>query len=177
MADQQTSEPKTPTSPEAESPKAKKSKKGLIFVMGGMLFLLLALGSVFFFAPSLLPAGINPFHKEQGSAEKRPSTPSPQGHIYNLDSMIVNLADTEFPRYLKIKIDLESEQAKPSEEFDKRLPQLKDAILSILTGKTYADIVESKGKLQLKEEIIVKANQLFETVKVKKVYFTEFVVQ
>lgn len=177
MADQPTSEPKIPQPLVDESQKAKKKRKGLIFVTGGILIFLLTLSSVFFFAPSFLPAGINPFHKEKEVVEKKPSIPSLQGHIYNLDSMIVNLADTEFPRYLKIKIDLESEQTKPNEEFDKRLPQLKDTILSILTGKTYAEIVESKGKLQLKEEILAEANQLFETVKIKKVYFTEFVVQ
>ncbi len=177
MADPQTAEPKLTQPLEKASSKGKKGKKGLMFVLGGGLIFLLALGSVFFFAPALLPSGINPFHKEKEVAGEKPLLPAPRGHIYNLDAMIVNLADTEFPRYLKIKMDLESEQAKPSEEFDRRLPQLKDAILSILTGKKYADIVESKGKLHLKEEIIEKANQLFETVKVKKVYFTEFVVQ
>ncbi len=177
MADQKATVTKEPQSAEAELPKGKKGKKGFIILMGGLFILLLAVGSVFFFAPSLLPPGINPFNKGGELKAEKTSKPTPPGHLYNLDSMIVNLADTEFPRYLKIKIDLESEQSKPSEEFDKRLPQLKDAILTILTSKTYADIIESEGKIQLKEEITQKANQLFETVKVKAVYFTEFVVQ
>jgi len=177
MAEKQAAEVKENKGSKSESPKVKKGKKGLIIVIGGLFFLIFAaIGSIFFFAPSLLPAGINPF-KEDGSTQEKKSEPAKQGHIYSLDSMIVNLADTEFPRYLKIKIDIESEDEKANEEYAKRLPQLRDAILTILTSKTYPEIAESNGKLKLKEEIVLKANQVFEKFKVKTVYFTEFVVQ
>ncbi|MDI6762830.1 MAG: flagellar basal body-associated FliL family protein [Thermodesulfobacteriota bacterium] len=177
MAEKQVAEVKKNKGSESESPKVKKGKKGPIILIGGLFFLILvAIGSIFFFAPSLLPAGINPF-KEDGSTQEKKPEPAKQGHIYSLDSMIVNLADTEFPRYLKIKIDIESEDEKANEEYAKRSPQLRDAILTILTSKTYPEIAESKGKLKLKEEIVLKANQLFEKFKVKTVYFTEFVVQ
>ncbi len=177
MAKQQVAEVKENKGSESESPKAKKGKKGLVILIGGLFFLILAaIGSIFFFAPSLIPAGINPFKEDASTQEKKPE-PAKHGHIYSLDSMIVNLADTEFPRYLKIKIDIESEEPKGNEEYVKRSPQLKDAILAILTSKTYPEISESKGKVKLKEEIVLKANQLFEKFKVKTIYFTEFVVQ
>jgi flagellar FliL protein len=176
MADQRVAEIKDDKGPAGESPKAKKGKKGLILLIGG-LFFLAAIGSIFFFAPSILPEAVNPFKKGDASPKEKRPEPAKQGHIYSLESMIVNLADTEFQRYLKVKMDIESEKPKPDEEFEKRLPQLKDAIITILTSKTFSDISESKGKMQLKEEIILKANQLFETFKVKTIYFTEFVVQ
>ncbi len=177
MADQQIAEIKESKEPESNSPKTQKGKKGLIVLIGSLFFLILiATGLIFFLAPSLIPAGINPSQKETSTEEKKPE-PAKQGHIYSLDAMIVNLADTELPRYLRIKIDLESVRPKPDEEFDKRLAQLKDAILTILTSKTYSEISDSKGKVKLKEEIVLRANQLFEKFKVKTVYFTEFVVQ
>lgn len=174
MAEQKVAEVKEDKGAESESTKIQKGKKRLIILIGGLfLLILVAIGSI---APSLIPKGINPFQKGDPSQAKTPET-TKQGHIYSFDSMIVNLADTEYPRYLKVKIDIESEGSKPDEEFNKRSPQLKDAILTILTSKTYAEISEAKGKLKLKEEIILKANQLFEKIKVKTVYFIEFVVQ
>jgi flagellar FliL protein len=176
MADQQVAEKKENKGQAGGSPKPQKGKKGLILLVGG-LFFLVAIGSIFFLAPSILPEAINPFKKGGDSKEEKKNELATHGHIYSLESMIVNLADTEFPRYLKIKIDLESEKPKPDEEFEKRLPQIKDAIITILTSKTFSDISEPKGKMQLKEEIILKSNQLFQTFNVKTVYFTEFVVQ
>jgi len=144
MAEQPVAEIRENKGPQSGSPKTQKGKKSLIILIGGLFFLILvAIGSIFFFAPSLLPAGINPF-KEDGSTQEKKPEPATQGHIYSLDSIIVNLADTESPRYLKIKIDIESEESTANEEYAKRLPQLKDAILTILTGKTYPEISESK---------------------------------
>jgi len=155
----------------------KKGKKGLILIGGLFLFILAGLGSIFAFFPSLLPAGLNPLQKEETSQNDRKNKAGQRGHLYSLDSMLVNLADTDFPRYLKIKIEMESEEPKENEEFGRRSPQLKDAILTLLTSKTYADISDARGKNKLKEEIILRANELFEKFKVKAVYFTELVVQ
>jgi flagellar FliL protein len=94
-----------------------------------------------------------------------------------MDPFVVNLMDTEPQRYLKVKIDIESHEAKADEEFEKRLPQLRDIILTILTSKTYKEIYDSEGKKKLKEEIILKTNQLVGNSRVKSIYYTEFVVQ
>lgn len=176
MADQRVDDIKENKGSEGETHKVKKGKKGLMLLIGG-LFFLAAISSVIFFAPSILPEAMNPFKKGEDSQQEKKPKPTEQGHIYTLESMIVNLADTEFQRYLKVKMDIEIEKPTPDAEFEKRLPQLKDAIITILTRKTFSDISESKGKMQLKEEMILKANHLFETFRVKNVYFTEFVVQ
>jgi len=177
MAEQPLNEAKVEKKTDENVPKEKKGKKKLIILIGGFLVLvLLALALISFIAPSLIPAQINPFSKGK-TAEEKEVIPNQQGHIYHLESMIVNLADTEVPRYLKVKIDLESVEPKPNEEFDKRLPRLKDAVLTILTSKTYSQISNSQGKMELKEEILVEANQIFDKLKLKTVYFTEFVIQ
>lgn len=155
----------------------KKRKTGLILIGGLFLFILAGLGTIFVFFPSFLPPGINPQKKEETSQDDPKTAVAKQGHLYSLDSMVVNLADTDFPRYLKIKIEMESEEPKENEEFIRRSTQLKDAILVLLTSKTYADISDSTGKNRLKEEMILKANEIFEKFKVKAVYFTELVVQ
>jgi flagellar FliL protein len=94
-----------------------------------------------------------------------------------MDAFVVNLADTESPRYLKVKIDIESDSSKENEEYKKRLPQIRDAVLTILGSKTYKEIYDSEGKRKLKEEVILKVNQAVSGFKVKTIYFTEFVIQ
>lgn len=151
-------------------PKRKRGKK-LLLIIGALVITLGALGSVAIFIPGLIPAG--------SKGQKVPQEPSlaKQGHIYEMDHFIVNLADAETPRYLKVKINFESEEPKSSEEYDQRLPQLRDAILTILSAKSYKEIYDSEGKKRLKAEIVSKVNPLLSHVKVKTIYFTEFVVQ
>ncbi len=110
--------------------------------------------------------------------ESEKKTPTPvQGYIYKMEPFLVNLVDPGQLRYLKITIHVESNQEKVNEEYEKRLPQLRDAILTILSSKNYKDIINSEGKTALREEIKGRLNQLLVGPKVQNVYFTEFVIQ
>jgi len=157
------------------SPK-KRGRKKLFLIVGALVFALGAMGSVILFVPGIIPDKPNPL-KSKGQKTPQESPSVKQGHIYEMDHFVVNLADTETPRYLKVKMNLEGEDLKPNGEYDQRLPQLRDAILTILSAKTYKDINHSEGKKRLKEEIVSKVNPLLTHVKVKAVYFTEFVIQ
>jgi flagellar FliL protein len=94
-----------------------------------------------------------------------------------MEPFIANLADSNQPRYLKIRISLESKEIKVNEEYEKRLPQLRDMILTLLSSKSYKDISDSEGKNRLREEITSRLNQLLSSFQVKAVYFTEFMIQ
>ena len=63
------------------------------------------------------------------------------------------------------------------EELDKRLPQLRDAILMILPTKQYADISSTAGKIALRDEIMARLNSYLKKGQITTIYFTEFVVQ
>jgi len=158
-----------------------KSNKLTLIIVGLIVLLAGGLGYVMFFAPSKVPSSLRALGpKEAGPGEKileKEEGSAAQGHLYNMDPFVVNLADTDRSRYLKIRINIESQEAKPNEEFDKRLPQLRDTILSVLTSKTTKDIFDSEGKRKLREEIILKLNQTLTRFKVKTVYFTEFMIQ
>jgi flagellar FliL protein len=108
---------------------------------------------------------------------EKKSSDAGQGHIYKMEPVLVNLVDPGQLRYLKITLHVESNQEKENEEYEKRLPQLRDAILIILSSKNYKDIMESEGKTSLREEIKTRMNQLLVGLKVQNIYFTEFVVQ
>jgi len=149
-----------------------KSKKGLILIAGAVV-LIGALGGVLFFSPwgkALL--GTNKKAAEAKKIEKVAS-----GHIYKMDPFVVNLRDSERMHYLKIKMEIESSEEKPNEEYDKRLPQLRDMILTVLTSKSSNELRDSEGKSQLRKEMQERLNQLVRSFQIKTIYFSEFIIQ
>jgi flagellar FliL protein len=99
------------------------------------------------------------------------------GALFSLDTFIVNLADQERSRYLRVTMDLELGSATDVEKLNERLPQIRDRILMILPSKRFADIASMEGKTALRDEIISKLNGLFPENMITNIFFTEFVVQ
>jgi flagellar FliL protein len=162
---------------EVVPPKSKKILK-LLIILFILIFLIgAAIGAVIFLAPGAIPDSLK-FWEAKGAGKKVKETEKKsQGYIYSMDPFIVNLADQGRPRYLKIRISIESQEMKVNEEYEKRLPQLRDMILTVLSSKSYGEISDSGGKMKLREEIITKLNRLLRTFQVKTVYFTEFMIQ
>lgn len=173
-----TADPAHESMPEEDKgdPRKGGGKKRLILILGIFLFIAGGAGAVFFFAPGLVK-GLPLLGTKEVPKERKEKAHSKQGFIYDLDPFLVNLADTDSSRYLKIRINIESGEPKENEGIKERLPRLRDAILSLLSSKTYREIYESEGKKKLKEEIIQRANQSLTGFQVKDVYFTEFVIQ
>jgi flagellar FliL protein len=108
-------------------------------------------------------------------AKKGPAVP---GTVLDLEPFIVNLADPAGKRYLKLKIAVDAKDEKLKMEIQKRIPQIRDSILLLLTSKSYADIAPVAGKIRLRNEILKIMNRsLMGVGSVHGVYFTEFVVQ
>ena len=101
----------------------------------------------------------------------------PVANVYPLDPFIVNIYDGQEIRYLKLKVEFETEGADAKGLLDSRQAPLRDAILVLLTTKTLHDIQDLQGKNQLRGEILAAANKILPPGKVGKVYFTDFVVQ
>jgi len=58
-----------------------------------------------------------------------------------------------------------------------RIPQVRDAILILLSGKDTQTLKPTAGKLQLWDEILQRINSLLSSGQARNAYFTEFVVQ
>ena len=99
------------------------------------------------------------------------------GPTFPLEVFIVNLAGTSGERYLKVNLELELKESSLATELEKRSPQIRDTILLLLSGKTFEDVATFKGKTRIRNEITARLNTLLEPGSIKKVYFTEFVVQ
>jgi len=99
------------------------------------------------------------------------------GALRPLDSFIANLADEDGRRYLKATLQVEFFGARVPDDFNARVPQMRDLLLTLLTSKLFAEIRTPEGKALLRDEIINRMNRALNKDLVKAVYFTEFIVQ
>ncbi|WP_457572271.1 flagellar basal body-associated FliL family protein [Desulfovulcanus sp.] len=162
-----------------------EKKKGGILKWIILLVLLIALGAggffgykYFFASPEdKVAAGEeNQTQDKQAQQEEQPAEQGPT-EMYSLPPFVVNLADPLGRRYLKLSLDVELIDKKTVELMDRELPKIKDSILLLLSSKSFADIDSMEEKIQLKNEIVERLNQILGKAKVVRVYFTEFVVQ
>jgi len=141
----------------------------------------LVLGAGGYAAWNFLLAERSPGEPNTQTAETEQSTAQAKderfGIICELEPFIVNLLDKEGRRYLKTTIEFEVENEDIKKELSRRTPQLRDAILMLLTSKSFEDISKPEGKLRLKTEIIIRINQILPRTGIRTLYFTEFVVQ
>jgi flagellar FliL protein len=152
-------------------------KKKLFIIIGIAAFLILIGGGV---------AGFFLLKKEPPAEEKDPGleVPVPEidqkaeiGPMVNIAEFIVNIISDENNHYVKaaLTIELSSEPAK--EELTMRMPQVRDAILLLVSNKTFEELQDLQGKKQLKAELLSKLNAILQTGQAKSIYFTDFVVQ
>jgi flagellar FliL protein len=156
------------------------SNKVMIIILGVVVLMMGMMGAGFFMLWSKMSATVAQVQNAEGSeqtqreeAEKEASI----GPLYKMDTLIVNLADQGGKRYLRVTMELELSSAEVQEEIEKRMPQLRDAILMILPTKQYVDISSTQGKIALRDEILNKMNSYLKKGSIATIYFTEFVVQ
>jgi flagellar FliL protein len=63
------------------------------------------------------------------------------------------------------------------EKAKNKTPQLRDAIITLITNKISEDLITAEGKIILKDEIKQRANQILGEGTVLNVYLTDFVMQ
>ena len=97
--------------------------------------------------------------------------------IWSMGSPIVNLMDNNGERYLKTTIQIEVSSQDCISELDLLKPKVMDSILGLLSSKRYKEIAGFEGKQRLKDEIAVRLNSYLTKGQVRRVYFTEFLIQ
>lgn len=95
---------------------------------------------------------------------------------FGLDEFLINLADEDGKRYLKVKIFLGYDEKKLATELEEKKPILRDAIISVIRTKKAADITP-KGVETIKMEIIQRINPLLEKGQLNNVYINDILVQ
>ena len=152
------------------------SNKVMFLVIAVMLVVTVGLAAGFFMMWSKL-SEINTQATQPANIDINQSQMAQLGPLFSLETFIVNLADEERSRYLRVTMDLELAAPTDTEKLNERLPQVRDRILMILPSKRFEDIANVDGKTALRDEIIGKLNSLFPRTVITNIFFTEFVVQ
>jgi len=97
--------------------------------------------------------------------------------MVNVEEFIVNIISSDTPHYVKASLSMELSHEGTVEEVEKRMPQIRDAVLLLIGNKTFEELQDLQGKKQLKAELLAKINSFLQTGQVKAIYFTNFVVQ
>ncbi len=159
-------EKETTETPE-EAPKKKKGKL-LIIIIGAIVLVAVGAGAYFFFFGKKQEG-------EKGESSKKVQEAS--GVNFSLEPFVVNLMDSGGTKYLKVSIQIELSDPKLMEKAKGRTPQLRDAIITLITNKTSEELITAEGKIMLKDEIKQRANQILGEGTVLNVYLTDFVMQ
>lgn len=152
-------------------------KKKLIIIIAAAVVLLLLIGGAAFFFLKPAPA-------EEEEVDPGLDVPVPEitqsteiGPMIKIEEFIVNIISEEDRHYVKASLTLELNKEEAVDETNRRMPQIRDAILLLVGNKTYEELQDLQGKKQLKAELLSKINSFLQTGKVKAIYFTDFVVQ
>jgi len=99
------------------------------------------------------------------------------GPLVPINEFLINLLDKDNSRYLKATMTIEVDSEEAAEEIQTRMPQVRDAILLMTSNKTFAELHDLQGKMQLRAELIGHLNTLLAKGQVKHIYITNFVIQ
>lgn len=165
-------------SPKRRGDSAQPGKISLKIVIAGILGLLLAGGIVWGWAKfTKAPDESLPLTVPDQEGNTNSPSATDMGQIFPMRVFVVNLNNPGGKRYLKTKIELEFVQEVVKEELTQKIPQLRDMILMLLSSKTLDEIQRIEGKIGLRNELIMRINQLLNEGRIRNLYFTEFVVQ
>jgi len=100
-----------------------------------------------------------------------------EGQLVPLPTFLVNLADPLGRRYLKLGVEVEVRDEEAAAALTKYEAKVKDTLLLLLSSKTYDSLSTMKAKVELKQEIADRLNQIMGNGSVLRVYITEMVIQ
>lgn len=116
-----------------------------------------------------------------GESKLKDSLPNDEDvkEVVELPPFIVNLADTEQARYLRMTVSLgvggaEEKSEKPDNLF---MTRVRNAMLTVLSDKKSEDILSVEGKSKLRKELLQAAQAASEEPEVHAIYITDFIVQ
>ena len=185
----------TVATPDAAAPAAKKSNSKL-FLFGGIGLGVVVIGAVLmlfvFKSPSSSAAGEGAKKTEKAKVEKSSEKPA-EGHsgskekkgegkegeslVYKVENIVVNPAGTGGSRFLSVSFGIDLKTKELLGEVESHAVQVRDALITVLSSKTVADLTDPKQKELMRLQIRKRLEQLLGSTDIAGVYYTDFVLQ
>ena len=124
-------------------------------------------------------------HAEKPAPKKKPAKSEAkhgegegsQSMVYAIKDIVVNPAGTGGTRFLSVSFGFELGDAGLMAEFTEREALVRDALITILSSKTVAQLTDAREKEIARLQIKKRLEQLLETEEIAGVYYTDFVLQ
>ena len=152
----------------------KKKSKMVFFIILGTAILVLSAGGFLAYTKFLAHP---PAAEKVASQEPKKEAEPVIGEMLVMEPFVVNLADPRGKRYLKVKIELELESKEAVDKATKASPKLRDMVIMMLTSLGFEEIMTPEGKIRVRDELLMRFNEILQPDHIKNIYFTEFVVQ
>ena len=119
--------------------------------------------------------------KPKKKSKKKSSHGSGDGEaensVYSIKDIVINPAGTGGTRFLSVSIAFELETAELTHKFEAREPIVRDALITILSSKTVAQLTDPKQKEITRYQIKKRISKIMKTDELAGVYYTDFVLQ
>lgn len=175
-------EQKAPAEAAAPEPSASSGQKPTLFIILSIVNMLIvaAVGALLYMGKKKEAERPSIDHVIEGEAKKQHEEAGKEeefiGQIIPMETFLVNLSGTRGSKLVRINMELEVSGPEVQEEIDKRKPQIRDIIIIMLSSKTFAQVSTREGKEQLRNEIRDTVNPFLTKGQIKRVYFTEFIL-
>jgi flagellar FliL protein len=173
----------TPESPEA-APKG--GSKGMIKMIGigvGAIVVGVVL-SLFVIKPMLSDSSDTGTSDGEEAAQTEPRDDDSHGEkgkggsvIYSIKDIVVNPASSGGSRYLSVSFGFELDSDRMARKFEERDAMIRDALITILSSKTVAELTDPKQKEIVRYQIKKRVETLMKSEEIAGVYYTDFVLQ
>lgn len=120
--------------------------------------------------------GLKKTKEEEAAGAPAPGHEIEELVLVPLETFVVNLAGDNGSKYIKVDIELELSNTEVVTEIEKRKPQVRDIIITLLSSKAYSQINSPEERDLLREEIRTTINGFLITGKVQKIYFSQFII-
>ncbi|MDZ4662081.1 MAG: flagellar basal body-associated FliL family protein [Pseudomonadota bacterium] len=98
------------------------------------------------------------------------------GKTIPMEMILVNLAGSRGQSIAKVSLEFEVDNEPVIKEIEKRKPQIRDVLITLLSSKSLNEISTAEGKDSLREEIRDTVNRFLTKGKIKRVLFTDLMI-
>jgi flagellar FliL protein len=161
--------------PEAADKTAKKKKNPVVLfgMLGGILIVLT--GASYFAVTKMTgPADATP--AEAGMGHGGGHEKSGPVFQFELEDLILNSADTNTTRFVKIGLVFEAGDEKVVHELEEREYRVRDLLISLIGRRTAAELSTAEARDVMRTQILDELNASFDGG-IRDVYFTDFIIQ
>ncbi len=114
---------------------------------------------------------------EKPKVSKVKGTGKSESFVYAIKDIVINPAGTGGSRFLSVSFGFELASNQLAAEFERRELLVRDALITIMSSKTVAQLTDAKQKEITRYQIKKRLSQLLNTEDLTAVYYTDFVLQ